>query len=352
MEKNLKYYKELDGVRGIAALMVMFFHFFQHHGSTGPVWSVVQRLSVFGQTGVSLFFVLSGFLITRILLATKSNPNYFSNFYIRRSLRIFPLYYFFLVLVYFIIPAEFGGTNADFSKQIYFWIYLQDFAMAFHWPLNGPGHFWSLAIEEHFYLLWPIMIFYLGRRGIVISVALTILISTFLKYWLPAHNVDIFYFTFTRWDEIGIGALLAVWEIDNKFSLQTSRKMFRNLFLVLVPTLVLWVWNDSAGNEELQVFKYFLIAMIYFFLIGGIISLREEAFFKKLVKTRFFTFTGKISYGLYVYHPLSYLLFFLIFDINYVLVNLLGCFCVAYLLATCSYYALEIWFLRLKRNYG
>lgn len=92
----------LDGLRGIAALMVMFFHFNWQSFN----FSLINKVAVFGQTGVDLFFVLSGFLITRILIFTKENHsnNFFYNFYIRRSLRIFPLYYGFLILVYFVLP--------------------------------------------------------------------------------------------------------------------------------------------------------------------------------------------------------------------------------------------------------
>src|SRR5689334_3773086 len=103
---NLRYHKELDGVRAIAAFMVIFFHFW-HEGEFN-LSPLLTRISNFGRTGVSLFFVLSGFLITRILIATKESPGYFSSFYIRRSLRIFPLYYLFLSLTFIIIPLISG----------------------------------------------------------------------------------------------------------------------------------------------------------------------------------------------------------------------------------------------------
>src|ERR1043165_8268527 len=124
---NLKYHKELDGIRAIAVFMVLFFHFF-YELDLPPL---LTKMANFGRTGVSLFFVLSGFLITRILITTKESPNYFSSFYIRRFLRIFPLYYLFLALIFIIIPLVSGKPFAPFHLQIWNWTYLQNFALAF-----------------------------------------------------------------------------------------------------------------------------------------------------------------------------------------------------------------------------
>src|ERR1700755_1520169 len=100
---SLKYYKGLDGVRGLAALMIMFYHFTPDSSNTGSFLHFLKKISVIGQSGVTLFFVLSGFLITRILLASKPNKDYFKKFYTKRALRIFPLYYLFLIICFFII---------------------------------------------------------------------------------------------------------------------------------------------------------------------------------------------------------------------------------------------------------
>ena len=114
---KLKHFKELDGVRAIAALMVMFFHFFQNLDTQNVILISVKKYAIFGQTGVSLFFVLSGFLITRILLNTKHSESYFKNFYIRRALRIFPLYYLFLIIFYFLIPFFENSAIISFNQQ-------------------------------------------------------------------------------------------------------------------------------------------------------------------------------------------------------------------------------------------
>ncbi len=175
---KIKYYKELDGVRGIAALMIMTFHFFQPIIPNTTTLIYINKFIKFGQTGVSLFFVLSGFLITRILLSTKEKSGYFLTFYIRRALRIFPLYYGFLIIYYFLInPYLYNASNLSFSTQFYYWFYLQNIADTFGWAANGPFHFWSLAVEEHFYLFWPLLVYYLNDKKIIIATICIIIIA-------------------------------------------------------------------------------------------------------------------------------------------------------------------------------
>jgi peptidoglycan/LPS O-acetylase OafA/YrhL len=115
----MKYFKELDGIRAIAALMIMFCHFFQILNNKTAGFLFINKLANLGGTGVSLFFVLSGFLITRLLLKSKFDKKYFLNFYVRRALRIFPLYYLFLTIYYFIYPYFFNVKITSFKYQIF-----------------------------------------------------------------------------------------------------------------------------------------------------------------------------------------------------------------------------------------
>jgi peptidoglycan/LPS O-acetylase OafA/YrhL len=152
----------LDGLRGIAILSVMLLHFTNAIAALpGSPTSAARSVFGWGWTGVDLFFVLSGFLITGILLDSKGHPLYFRSFYARRALRIFPLYYAALFL-FFVVPRAIPSVPATYSfawhDQRWFWFYLGNFH-----PL-GPdakqfiGQFWSLAIEEQFYLVWPLLI--------------------------------------------------------------------------------------------------------------------------------------------------------------------------------------------------
>ena len=196
---TLKNYKELDGIRAIAALLVMMLHFFGDEPMGGnKILDVVKVLARFGQTGVTLFFVLSGFLITRILLATKNNNNYFKTFFIRRALRILPLYYLYLIIVFCIIPL-FTNDFIPFKENWYYWVYLQNFAITFNWLQNGPTHYWSLAVEEHFYLFWPLLIYYLNVKQIVRVIPVIIGLSLIIRIILLKNNYEVFFSRLQIW---------------------------------------------------------------------------------------------------------------------------------------------------------
>lgn len=143
----------LDSIRGVAVLLVILFHCY-------PTY-----ITKLGWLGVDLFFVLSGFLITGLLLDAKGKNNYYRNFIVRRTLRIFPLYYFALLLCLVIVPIVFKSLlPPDYgyytANQLWFWTYTQN------WLFSKTGfpenltlvHFWSLAVEEQFYLFWPLFV--------------------------------------------------------------------------------------------------------------------------------------------------------------------------------------------------
>ncbi len=158
----------LDGLRGTAILLVMICHSYifqgvdQYLNTTflGPFGGIFQ----FGWCGVELFFVLSGFLITSILINTKSSPQYFRSFYGRRAVRIFPLY-FAVLLVFFYCPGSmFHAYPFDPTRKIWFFTYLANWKIGF-WPVNELTLFWSLCVEEQFYLVWPLVVWVTGKRA-------------------------------------------------------------------------------------------------------------------------------------------------------------------------------------------
>lgn len=345
---ELKYYKELDGVRAIAALMVIFFHFFQTFTATGP-FTFVNRIAVFGQTGVSLFFVLSGFLITRILLSTKDSSGFFVNFYSRRALRIFPLYYLFLCIYYVVQPLIFNEPIKDLSLQRYYWLYLQNFAITFGWKSDGPGHFWSLAVEEHFYLFWPLLVYFLSNKRLIVASIFIIISAFFVRLLLVKHNYEVFYFTFCRIDELAIGALLAILETKQMLTEKNAKKFLFLSLAILIPTLSLWTVFTGAGNQTMQVFKFILLSSTYFAVIGFVVSIKETHPIKKMLASSGLLFSGKISYGLYVYHPLCIALISRFLKTNNIVLNFVLTILFTYLIATLSYYLFELKFLKLKR---
>jgi peptidoglycan/LPS O-acetylase OafA/YrhL len=342
---NLKYHKELDGVRAIAVFMVIFFHFF-FELNLPPL---LTKVANFGRTGVSLFFVLSGFLITRILIATKESPNYFSSFYVRRSLRIFPLYYFFLSLIFIIIPLISGKPFAPFNLQVYCWTYLQNFALAFRWDQVGPRHLWSLSVEEHFYLFWPLLIYLLSFRKIVGAIVFIVVMAFVVKYIMIVHDYASYYFTFARMDELAMGALLAVLEIKNKLIDKNANKFLLMSVICAIPAIALLGIFTDMNNPFIQIIKYNLLVFTFWGMIAYVISLRDTCWVKRFLRTRPMVFSGKISYGLYIYHPLCIATIWSFSP----KMNLALIFVIAvgfiFLAASASYYLFELNFLKLKR---
>jgi len=351
----IKYYKNLDGVRAIAALMVMFFHFFNGVIADTKFLQIISKISIFGQTGVSLFFVLSGFLITRILLYSKEDKHYFRNFYLRRSLRIFPLYYMYLFICFFIVPYLFSTGGSSIKQQLYYYFYLQNFASTFDWsgwitPL-GLGHFWSLAVEEHFYLFWPFVIYFVSEKNLKKVIISVIFTAFLLRVIMVNEGLNVFYFIFTRFDSLAIGALLALIEIRYSFKTIKSYKFLVLVAVLLVPTIFIWINFTGEGNNILQVCKYLLLSFTYFSMIGFILTLNSNNVLNKILKSSFFTFTGKISYGLYVYHPLVFYFSGIYLNSNSLFIDIITHFGLTYLVSSISYYMFEIKFLKLKKYF-
>lgn len=349
---KLKHFKELDGIRAIAALMVMFFHFFHELVTSNPTLILIKKFAFIGQTGVSLFFVLSGFLITRILLNTKHTDGFFTNFYVRRALRIFPLYYLFLIIFYFLIPVIENTEFVPFEQQIYFWVYLQNFAITFNWNSNGPQHFWSLAVEEHFYFIWPLLIYYLDKKRIKVAIYSLILIAFLVRLILVINHIEVFYFTFCRMDELAVGALLAVWEVNGKLDNYKANNFIKMAAVLLIPTLGLWIFTSGMGLDLVQVIKFILLAFCYFCFIGFAITTNENHWLKIFLRNRFFSYAGKISYGLYVYHPLCFLFVNTHLQLNSIIISFMVSFALCFLIASASFYLLESKFLSFKNKFN
>ena len=349
--ERLEYYKPLDGVRGIAALLVMWFHF--NWAGDNPLIRLISKTSVFGQTGVSLFFVLSGFLITRILLFNKRNPqHYFSNFYIRRSLRIFPLYFLFLAIYYFLVPLVFHTPYIPFGQQIYFWTYIQNFSQTFGWNGKGPDQFWSLAVEEHFYLFWPFLIYFLNGKQIKRMIGLVILAAVLLRVILVWAGYPVFYWTFTNMDSLALGGLLAVFEAENALTGKANMLLTRGITYIVLPAIVpLWVLFGGAQNPAVQVIKPLLIVSVYYLLIFSVIRPQRNKGLKRFFAQRFLVFTGKISYGLYVFHPLCFWIVSRTALQGHLFLLLAASVSFSYAVSWISYHFFERQFLILKKKF-
>lgn len=290
----------LDGIRAMAAAFVMIFHFVGHHGESK--WIV--QASTIGQTGVDLFFVLSGFLITRILLYSRASPHYFRTFFLRRALRIFPLYYGFLTIYFFVPPLISHSPIPSFPSQLWSWLYLQDLPATFaSLHSTGPAHFWSLAVEEHFYFIWPAMIFVLSRKRLPLLILATLVVPALLRVAFLHYGIGVFFFTLTRFDGLGFGALLAFLFAGEPWPMRhigMFRYLLIGLGLLLVPSFAVL---SGSRYDWLQVVKPSLISAFYFSLIGFCISDAAARSLVRLFCIKPLRWLGSISYGLYVFHP-------------------------------------------------
>ncbi len=216
------HYPALDGLRGLAILMVITCHYVLFF-KFSSVWAAsLAAIGGNGNIGVDLFFVLSGFLITGILIDARGRRNYFRNFYARRTLRIFPLYYGFLAVILAICLAAKAGHPVAFKHHIndlwvlqpWLWTYTLNFR--FMIPREGAflvPHFWTLAIEEQFYLFWPMVVLNTTNKGLVRVCALIVAGSLVLRFAMSAlgfTGLAIFVFTPCRADAFAAGALVAV----------------------------------------------------------------------------------------------------------------------------------------------
>jgi len=342
----------LDGVRGIAALMVMWHHYFDSEPirSASPLIRFISRFAGIGQTGVDLFFVLSGFLITRILLGTKSEPRYFEKFYVRRSLRILPLYYVFLLLFLYVQPRLVGSKPPDLSSCWWWLVYLQNIPLSFGIAATGPIHYWSLAIEEHFYLFWPLLVFLISRRALAAVCIALIPASIVLRAVLLRHGVDVYFFTLTRLDAISLGSLLAVIEpVLTERPVDHHRWFLRCLaaiFLLLVPVYLVF---SNSNAFWLQAIKYTIFGLFFFFLLGFLITNQEDTAYSRFLSSAPMRFVGRISYGLYVYHGLCFFWVWRLFPNHGLLLLLPVAFGLVITVSYVSFRYMESPFLRLKR---
>ncbi len=301
-----QHYSALDGLRGLAILLVVIYHNF------GFI-----NVFFFGWLGVDLFFVLSGFLITDILLNALGKPNYLRNFYMRRVLRIFPLYYLCLVIFLLILPL-FPGHKAALGyysdNQVWLWTYLQNWLYIFK-PTSSTDilhHFWSLAVEEQFYLLWPLTILLIRKPRFLIMLLAVILLSVIsLRFILWTYKIEsLAYFnlyTFSRVDGICIGSMLA---LIQRINTNILRKYTTFIVLGLAGMNFLFYFFNRYYNFSfpyLAIVGYTTFAIMFALLVYEGIDGRNKII-NFLFNNGLMKFFGKISYGLYVYHWPIYIL--------------------------------------------
>ena len=296
---------ELDSLRGVAILSVVFYHAFNwSYGSYqfGQLGRLFIQTSRIGWLGVNLFFVLSGFLITGILLDSRPSPNYFLRFYVRRALRILPIFYLVLFLLVW-IPGQ---------SQAFLWmsfLYLSNFAPLFGVPMTYPI-LWSLAVEEHFYFFWPLVVRRFSSRGVLwVATAIAVIVPALRALHYSAESSEgLIYLTWLVADGLAMGAMLAVFVRRP----QCTREALSRVSIAAMGLAVLMLAAGAPFGilSRIRLLGSSLLltaAHLFFAGLLGMTLLLGTGRWKTVVNRPVLQFFGEVSYGLYLIHLLVFL---------------------------------------------
>lgn len=310
----------LDGIRGVAIILVLLVHFIPPVAMQWrPAEWFMKIFSTGGWIGVDLFFVLSGFLITGILLKTKSQPDYFRNFYVRRTLRIAPVYFLALFILFGLLPFIISTPRFSIlqENQLYFWLYATNIGLfttgrgAMDSDIAAPAIYWSLAVEEHFYLVWPAVVFLCSIRTIknvcLSLIAISIVIRIIAVLLSDGEKSMFFYLTPCKMDGLAAGSLVAtVLHEKGMAALQAMIKPAIVTAALLCAVLVayfLYMKGLWAGHWfTLTIGLPALVAIFSSVLIVAVAA--PSSLLSRMLSSRPLTFFGKYSYGMYVIHAL------------------------------------------------
>ncbi len=364
----MNYIKQLDSLRAIAVILVIISHWVPKN---------FKSLHPLGSIGVDIFFVLSGFLITRILLTKKSEIEEFNikenkitaiaKFMVRRSLRIFPLYYVMLLILYFGVSYLPNPISTDWE---YYVLYIQNFL--YYARQSYPGGkvfpFWSLAVEEQFYLIWPWILFFINKKHIKNVMIIGILIGTLSSLLFPfIPNKEILspVLTVCCLQAFCFGGLLSYWSLKGDSLLEYNYGQLK----IAAVVSVLFYLSFKIMSPSIIYFDRLFIALITSWIIASIL-LNKITRFNFVFNSKIMISIGKISYGVYILHnfiPVSvnamlHLLkkkiirgsdVWIVVDLfqNNVLIFTLICSFFLWLIASLSFYFFETPFLKLKKYF-
>ncbi|WP_448697797.1 acyltransferase family protein [Mucilaginibacter sp. AW1-3] len=350
MVKKDQYFYSLDSLRGISAIAILLFHF---------------NLLFFKALwiGVPVFFALSGFLITRILVTNKIGQNYFKPFYYKRALRIFPIYY-----ILFFVSLLWGCLIHVSASQWWIYLfYLQNFSISLNMrPIFGNGlmqHTWSLSVEELFYLIWPLFIRLANTARVlftaivlyfVIIAGKIVLISLYPT--ASSENMLLLSF-FGNLDSLMGGVIIGILSIEHEAAMITAAKKYFGYALAILGTVIILNYFSTGANTMIlevvlgcAVSLFSPLCIIYF----AYIPLSKVV--RQIFDNQFLRFTGKISYGIYLYHYAVYLLadalvyhFKLTLNIYFIVLIKLA---VTFAIAIISWNLIESKLLKLKNRFN
>jgi peptidoglycan/LPS O-acetylase OafA/YrhL len=322
--------RALDGIRGVAVLAVMSSHLFRsNYVRGGLLGTAVGRVFSFGAKGVDLFFVLSGFLITGILYDSLHDTGYFRKFYTRRCLRIFPLYYGVLIVLFALTSVlEIHWNKMQWSLLLY----LQNTNLLFPiWNFGHPHgldlmHFWSLAVEEQFYFVWPLAVFLIrDRKKLLVACGVGFVGAFLYRYYLVLHDAPYQFIncsTLCRADSLLAGGALALLVrgpekvVIHRFARPVfwGAAVFLGVLNILGAKLAAHPGWESKVDANYLAIQYSIFAIGFAGLIGW--CLQSKSFASAIFEIGILRWFGKYSYGLYIYHLILWSLFVAMFRVG------------------------------------
>lgn len=305
------YFPHLDGLRFLAFFLVFMYHCYYEvplQGKDNFIYLGFHKLWENGDLGVNFFFTLSGFLITYLLLFEEKQLGSFniSGFYWRRSLRIWPLYFTTVIFGFFIFRILVNSVGGEIEETANVWYYLfffGNFNSIFNGaPVSGSlAVLWSLAIEEQFYLFWPILLFLFKKHRLALFIILILISLGFRAMYLHQHEV-IFYHTLSVMSDLVIGSWLGWWCFENKMQKEGMPPVSRinNMLIYLVGVLLILFRKELFVLPALVILERLVFALFFAFIIY------EQTFFKhslfKIGSFKIISYWGKFTYGLYCLH--------------------------------------------------
>jgi peptidoglycan/LPS O-acetylase OafA/YrhL len=349
-----RHFRGVNALRFVAAFCVILYH------CTPEVRS--KNLNAFGTIfhnlmfGVDFFFIISGFLITYLLIVEKNNFGkiYLKKFYLRRILRIFPLYYLIVIYTYWVFKAS--HPHIDYASHF---VFLGNFSLISHkgWSLTSLNPLWSICIEEHFYLIIPILVSLLPLRFLkylfLVIICISIGFRTYMAYYFKYDNWMVIYaHTISRCDVIALGGLIAVLYCNRGDKLKLNRWIMYASLICLFVAVMTFNFTDFNSIIRASVYKYMMVIPMAVFFISYLFPSKPSVLLQYVKNSTVLDYLGKISFGLYMYHSL--VLYYIsgqdyIYDNVYIRVIVITI--ITIILSSLSYELYEKIFLRLKKKY-
>lgn len=373
MQKPVRtvFFENLDALRAIACIAVFAYHFFSYISLANPGFAdniIVKHFFLNGYLGVNLFFVLSGFLITYLLLAEKEQTGriHVRFFYMRRILRIWPLYLVALITGFFIYPLlTHTFSSADVKEHLPFYLLFVNNFDRIQTGFAGAGNdsigiLWSIAVEEQFYLFWPLLLYKINRKYLLHFFLILVAASLIFRCFYVADHARMYFHTISVMSDLVIGALLALgcFYRTKLYDLFTNLNLYTIVSIYILFAFILYFHNYwLQSGAFFRVGERIFLSLFFAFIIG------EQCFSKysliKLGRFKWLSGIGVISYGLYCLHLYGITL---VQKLNIVfgqkapgtllfLIEMLLCFGGCVLLCYISYHFFENKFLRLKKYF-